>query len=270
MKKEFPNCNYILGDVSRYNDLELAFRGIDIIFHLAAYKQVPSAQNNANATIETNIIGSRNVAKAAILSGVKQVVASSTDKACSPVNLYGTSKSAMETIFQDANKYKETTFHLSRYGNVICSSASVVPLFQKQAENDGPLTVTHREMTRFWITLDTAVDLVIHALGTEPGIVVVPEAKSLEIIEVAKAIGGDLEIKEIGIREGEKLHESMVAEAESFHTEKRKVRDVEGIENVYYIHPPVEQFRNRTAPFDYNSLDAERLTVEEFLGMVDG
>lgn len=268
LRGQYPNCRYTLGDVANYEDLELAFRGIDIVYHFAAYKQVPAAQNNVLATIKTNILGSENVARAAIKAGVKQVVGSSTDKACAPVNMYGVSKSAMESIFQDANKYGPTTFHLARYGNVVGSSASVVPLFQRQAQAGGPLTVTYKEMTRFWISMDTAVDLVQHALLTDPGIVVVPEAKSLGIVKVAQLIGGQLPVVEIGIRPGEKIHEAMVSPAESFYTEMVGVDDVVGVEHVYYIHPPTEDFRSEIAPFQYSSRTCELLEPHEFLDMV--
>lgn len=132
MKTIYPNCKYMLGDVSKLSDLELALRNIDTVFHFAAYKQVPSAQNNALSTIETNVTGSINVARASIVAGVKQVVASSTDKACQSVNLYGMSKALMEAVYQDMNKYGGTTFHLTRYGNVVSSNASVVPYFKNK------------------------------------------------------------------------------------------------------------------------------------------
>jgi len=268
-RTEFPNCRFILGDVANLSDLELAFRGIDIVYHFAAYKQVPSAQNNVSATIKTNITGSQNVALAAIKNNVKQVVASSTDKACAPVNMYGISKAAMESVFQDANKYGPTTFHLARYGNVVASNASVVPLFKKQAAAGGPLTVTHPDMTRFWISIDTAVDLVQHALTTAPGIIVVPAAKAMNIVKVARLFGEGLPVKNTGIRPGEKIHESMVSEAESFYTEVYDFPyDVEHIDKLFYIHPPTELFRNTKAPFVYTSDGCPALSSVEFLEML--
>jgi FlaA1/EpsC-like NDP-sugar epimerase len=269
MKNIYPNCTYMLGDVSKLSDLELALRDIDTVFHFAAYKQVPSAQNNALSTVETNVIGSINVARASIMAGVKQVVASSTDKACQSVNLYGMSKAVMEAVYQDMNKYGGTTFHLTRYGNVVSSNASVVPLFQKQAAAGGPLTVTHKDMTRFWLHIQTAVDLILHALDVSPGIIVVPKAKALPIVDVATLIGGvDLGIKEIGIRPGEKIHEAMVSEAESFHTEYNDTDNISGLTGLFYIHPPKSSYRNSTAPFSYTSDTCERLADDEFLKMV--
>lgn len=269
-RSKYPNCRYILGDVANIDDLELAFRGIDIVYHFAAYKQVPSSQNNVSATINTNILGSKNVAIAAIKNNVKQVVASSTDKACAPVNMYGISKAAMECIFQDANKYGPTTFHLARYGNVVASNASVVPLFRKQAANGGPLTVTDMDMTRFWISIETAVDLVQHALNTSPGIIVVPAAKAMNIVDVARTIGGELPIKEIGIRPGEKMHESMISEAESFYTEfnDHDAYNVQHIDTLMYIHPHSDSFRCGSAPYTYNSNTCNQLTQQEFLEMI--
>ena len=132
LKSQYPQHRYILGDVSKLSDGRRAFRDIDIVFHFAAYKQVPSSQNNVTATMETNIIGSQNVVDAAIDMGIKQVVASSTDKSCKSVNFYGVSKAAMESLFQHGNLFGHTTFHLARYGNVVGSNASVIPLFEQQ------------------------------------------------------------------------------------------------------------------------------------------
>lgn len=188
---------------------------------------------------------------------------------CAPVNMYGISKAAMECIFQDANKYGPTTFHLARYGNVVASNASVVPLFKRQAKVGGPLTVTHADMTRFWISIDTAVDLVQHALTVSPGIIVVPAAKAMNIVKVAKLFGDDLPIKVTGIRPGEKIHESMVSEAESFYTEEyNHAYDIKNINKLFYIHPHSHSFRNDTAPFSYTSDKCPTLTPNEFLEMV--
>lgn len=262
LRKQYPDLSYVLGDVSRLSDLELAFRGVDVVYHFAAYKQVPSAQNNVLATLETNINGSRYVARAAIMNDVEQVVASSTDKACEPVNMYGVSKRAMENIFQDANKHGPTTFHLARYGNVVCSNASVIPLFKEQRDKGGPITITHDEMTRFWITLDTAVDLVNHALLSDPGTIVVPKAGAMSIYALAKMFAtGGLEIKEIGIRAGEKVHEYMVAEAESFHTMET--------EDLFYIYPPTSDYVSSSAPFVYTSKDAPAISPTEMLRMIE-
>lgn len=262
LRNKFPQHKYILGDIASYTDLKRAMRGIDIVFHFAAYKQIPSAQNNVGATIRTNIIGSQNVVDAAIDVGVKKVVASSTDKSMQPVNMYGASKLAMEYIFQDANKYNATTFHLARYGNVISSNASVIPLWKKQVAAGGPVTITDKRMTRFFLTLTQAVDLVLLALTKEPGIIVVPKAPAISMLNMALALSKGCEIVETGIRAGEKLHEGMVSDAESFYTE---ISDEH-----FFIHPATSDYRNETAPFSYTSDNPFRnLTASDILEMVE-
>jgi len=261
VRQKFPQHTYVLGDVAKFRDVRRIMSDIDVVFHFAAYKSVPSAQNNVPATIETNIIGSQNVVDAALECGVEKVVASSTDKSCAPANLYGASKSVMEAIFQNANRYGKTTFHLTRYGNVVSSNASVIPLFKRQAAEGGPLTVTDFRMTRFWITLDQAVDLILLALTTNPGVIVVPKAPSMAVYDVAKTIGGDLPIIETQIRPGEKIHEEMVTAAESFYTLES--------EEHFFIYPPTGKFRNAGAPFNYASnAAAHELTSEELLEMI--
>lgn len=252
-RAEFPNVRYMLGDVAKVNDVRRVMRGQDVVFHFAAYKQVPASQNNVVSTIETNVIGSRNIIESAIDFGVKQVVASSTDKAAAPANAYGASKELMEYLFQNANLDQDvTTFHLARYGNVVCSNASVIPLFIKQAAGGGPLTVTHRDMTRFWITLDNAVDLILQALNAPPGHVVVPKAKALSVWHLAELIGGDLPIKEVGIRPGEKVHEVMVTPAESFYTEVHS--------DHFVIHPPYSGNRLCETHWVYSSVHADQVS----------
>lgn len=251
-RKLYPQHHYILGDVAKWRDVQRAVYDQDYVFHFAAYKRVPSAQNNVAATIETNVIGSQNIVDASIQAGVKQVVASSTDKATNPANSYGASKYLMESIFQNGNRQKTaTTFHLARYGNVICSNASVIPLFVKQTKLGGPLTVTHKEMTRFWITLDDAIDLILTAMVHEPGTIIVPQAGAKSVFDIAKLVGGDLPIKEIGIRPGEKIHEAMVSEAESFYTE--------GFDDYFVIYPPTSGEIICETPWEYTSEYADEI-----------
>ena len=245
LKEKYPEHQFVLGDVARYLDLKRALRGVDTVLHFAAYKQIPSAQNNISATIQTNILGSQNVVDAAIDQGVNQVVASSTDKAMSPENFYGVSKKAMEYIFQDANKYNATTFHLARYGNVLLSNMSVGILWKAQAKRGEPITITDERMSRFFLSLDQAIDLILLALQKEPGIIVVPRAPSMMMIDLAKVIGGDLPVIVSGIRAGEKLAEGMISESESFYVEQD--------EEHFYIHPPTSDYRNSDAPFSYMS-----------------
>lgn len=254
LRKRFPQHQYILGDVAKESDINSAVRGTrpDIILHYAAYKQVPAAQNNVNATIETNVIGSQNVVNAALEYGVKQVVASSTDKACESVNAYGSSKHLMECVFQDANKWGLTTFHLARYGNVVSSNASVIPFFMEQIARGGPITVTDKRMTRFWISLAEAVQLIQSALRQKPGIIVVPKAPAMSVWQLAEYMryeygSTEIIIEDVGIRPGEKIHESMVSEAESFHTEDHHAA------LCFFIHPPTSGFKSWGVPFSYTS-----------------
>src|SRR5512139_1431218 len=185
LKHKYPEHLFILGDIARYNDLKRAMRGVDIVLHLAAYKQIPMVQNNFSASIQVNVVGSQNVVDAAIDVGVKQVVTSSTDKAMSPENLYGCVKKITEYLFQDANKYGATTFHITRYGNVLMSNQSVGILFKEQAKAGGPLTITDSRMSRFFLTFDQAIDLLLKALSTAPGHIVVPKAPSTYIKQLA-------------------------------------------------------------------------------------
>lgn len=260
VKNKYPRYQYILGDVAKYRDVKRAMQNIDTVIHLAAYKQVPSAQNNVPATIETNIIGSQNIADVAIEEGVAHVVATSTDKACQPANLYGVSKAAMESIFQHANKAEVAQFHLTRYGNVISSSESVIPFFRQQRAKGQALTVTNRTMTRFWLTLNQSIDLILSALGYDPGVIVVPKAPAMSVWHLAELLANEgpmpSEVVETSIRPGEKIHEAMVESAESFHTRE--------LANHFLIYPPTGKYYNSEAPFTYTSDKAPTLTDEQF------
>lgn len=251
LKKKY-NANFILGDVAEAQDVHRAMRGQEIVLHYAAYKQVPSAQNNVFAAIKTNIIGSQNIVDAAIDFGVERVVASSTDKSCAPSSFYGVSKAAMESIFQHGNRisHGKTIFSLARYGNVIGSNASVIPLFLKQKEQ-GYVTLTLPEMTRFWITVDQAVDLIFMALENPAGTIVVPKASALSMSEIAEIVAPGVEQRMIGIRPGEKIHEAMVSEPESFHTQE--------LDDRFLIFPPTDEYYSPYAPFSYSSDKAPKL-----------
>lgn len=261
LKKLYPEHTYLLGDVAKIRDVHRAMVGVDFVFHFAAYKQVPSAQNNVAATVETNVIGSQNIVDAALQAGVTAAVASSTDKACFCANYYGASKFLMEGIFQNGNRHGLTKFHLTRYGNVLSSNQSVVPFWKKQMARGEPITVTDRRMTRFWLTLDQAVDLILQALLVSPGVIVVPKAPAMSVYELAKAIAGEYPIIETEIRPGEKLTEAMVSEAESFHTEEKETH--------FLIYPSTSDFRNPNAPFSYTSDNPDKfLSAKEMLAML--
>lgn len=212
------NLRYFIGDVRDRDRLKRAFEGVDVVVHAAALKQVPACEYNPMEAIKTNILGSSNVVDAALDAGVERVIALSTDKAVNPVNLYGATKLAAEKLFVQSNSYaggRETRFSCVRYGNVVGSRGSVVPVFLRQREN-GEVTVTDDRMTRFWISLEQGVRFVIRcAEQMHGGEVFVPKIPSMSIMELAKAMAPNANISVIGIRPGEKLHEVLISEDEA-------------------------------------------------------
>jgi UDP-N-acetylglucosamine 4,6-dehydratase/5-epimerase len=226
MRQRFPDgpgspMRYFLGDVRDSSRLLRAFVDVDTVVHAAALKQVPACEYNPFEAILTNVIGAKNVIDAAIDRAVKKVLAISTDKAVNPVNLYGASKLCAEKLFVHGNFYSGghgTLFSCSRYGNVIGSRGSVIPVFLEQARS-GRITVTDRRMTRFWLTLEQGVRFVIHCIEKMTGgEIFVPRIPSLGIMELATALAPNAEINYVGIRPGEKLHEVLVSEDEARHT----------------------------------------------------
>ena len=214
---------YFIGDVRDGARLRRAFEGVDYVIHAAALKQVPACEYNPNEAIKTNIHGAMNVIEAALDTSVKRVVALSTDKAVNPVNLYGGTKLVSDKLFIAANSYsgyKETRFSIVRYGNVAGSRGSVIPFFRSLVESgERELPITDFEMTRFWITLEQGVQLVIKALGeSKGGETFIAKIPSFKITDLAKAILPDGVLKEVGIREGEKLHEVMITKEDSLYT----------------------------------------------------
>ena len=217
MAQEFDNAQmrFFIGDVRDKERLKKAFEGVDYVVHAAALKQVPAAEYNPMECIKTNINGAQNVIDAALECGVKKVIALSTDKAAAPINLYGATKLASDKLFIAANNLvgeKETRFAVVRYGNVIGSRGSVVPFFAKLVkEGRKCLPITHPEMTRFLITLDEGVEFVLKNFDRmQGGEIFVPKIPSMKIVELAKAICPECELKIVGIRPGEKLHETMI------------------------------------------------------------
>ncbi len=210
---DHPTLRYFIGDVRDYRRLRRAMNGVDIVIHAAALKQVPACEYNPMEAIKTNILGSSNVIEAGLDAGVGRVMALSTDKAVNPVNLYGATKLAAEKLFVQSNAYAagtSTRFSCVRYGNVVGSRGSVIPIFIQQRKN-GKLTITDNRMTRFWLTLEQGVRFVIKC--TEQmygGEVFVPKIPSTKIIDLAKVIAPQAEIEVIGIRPGEKLHEVLI------------------------------------------------------------
>ena len=211
----YPCMRYFIGDVRDRDRLYRAFAGVDIVVHAATLKQVPTAEYDPFEFIKTNVLGAANVIDAAIDRGVKKVIALSTDKAVNPINLYGATKLCADKLFVAGNSYTgfgPTRLSVVRYGNVVGSRGSVVPLFRDMREG-GKLPVTDERMTRFWITLQQSVDFVVMALDKlEGGEIFVPKIPSMRIIDLAKAIAPGCQIEVVGIRPGEKLHEVLITE----------------------------------------------------------
>jgi UDP-N-acetylglucosamine 4,6-dehydratase len=207
---------FFLGDVRDRERLTLAMRGVDVVIHAAALKQVPAAEYNPSECIHTNVLGAENVVWACLTNRVKQVIALSTDKACNPINLYGATKLASDKTFVAANNLSGdigTRFSVVRYGNVVGSRGSVAPLFQRLiAKGVADLPITDPRMTRFWITLNQGVDFVLSSLGMmRGGEIFVPKIPSMKVLDLAHAMAPDLGHRIVGIRPGEKLHEIMIS-----------------------------------------------------------
>ena len=224
LQQEYPNesrLRYFIGDVRELPRLKRAMTGVDIVIHAAALKQVPILEYNPFEAVKTNIVGTQNVIDAAIDLKVGKGLLISSDKAVSPVNLYGASKMVAEKLFVQSNSYtggKNTIFAVVRYGNVMGSRGSVVPIFKKQASTN-MLEITDSEMTRFWITLEEGINFVVNSLAAmKGGEIFVPKLPSIKITDLAKAISPKAKIKIIGIRPGEKVHEVLVNENEFRHT----------------------------------------------------
>lgn len=219
--KNHPSMRYFIGDIRDLERLRRAFQGVDIVVHAAALKQVPACEYNPFEAVKTNILGTQNVIDAALDAGVKKVFALSTDKAVSPVNLYGATKTAAEKLVVQSNSYsggRETRLSCVRYGNVVGSRGSVVPIFLKQ-RGSGKLTVTDERMTRFWISLESGVRFVIRCIEQmRGGEVFVPKIPSMAVKDLALAISPNAEIVYTGIRPGEKLHEVLISDDEARNT----------------------------------------------------
>jgi len=256
MKKHFSSLDkkgllrFFLGDVREKSRLHRAFENVDIVIHAAALKQVPACEYNPIEAIRTNIEGAINVIDAALDNEVEKIIALSTDKASQPVNLYGATKLCSDKLFINANNYrgfKKTAFSVVRYGNVIGSRGSVVPLFTEQAQS-GVLTITDKEMTRFWITLSEAVKFIISSLEImQGGELFVPKIPSMKLLDLVRAIAPNAKLVVSGIRPGEKLHESLISSDEARNTIDLGDRYVIQPENVMVWNP--KHYKN-TKPVD--------------------
>lgn len=206
---------FFIGDVRDLGRLRMAFRGIDIVVHAAALKIVPTAEYNPFEAVKTNVQGAMNVIEAALETGVSRVVALSTDKASSPVNLYGATKLVSDKLFTAANSYaggRGTSFSVVRYGNVLGSRGSVVPFFRRRVAENKPIPITSPEMTRFMLTLDQGVEMVLKAINEMDGSeIFVRKIPSMSIMDIAEAIAPGSDIEIIGVRPGEKIHEQMIS-----------------------------------------------------------
>lgn len=220
-QQNFPQIRFLLGDVRDEQRLVRAFQGVDVVIHAAAMKHVHLAEYNPDECIKTNIGGAQNVIHAALQTNVSNVVALSTDKACAPINLYGATKLTSDKLFVAANNIKGANpikFSVVRYGNVMGSNGSVIPFFLKK-KNEGKLPVTDAAMTRFNISLQGGVDMVMHAIEHAwGGEIFIPKIPSYRITDVAKAVAPNCELEIIGIRPGEKIHEEMITASDSFYT----------------------------------------------------
>lgn len=212
MKKKYPQLRYVIGDICDYDSVYQATIGHDIVIHAAAQKHIPAAEENILDAVRVNVHGSQNVAMAAVMAGVRQVIGISTDKVCTPSSIYGMTKAMMERIFVQyaADFYGVTDFQLCRYGNVLGSNGSVLQVWERQAENGGPITLTDPTMTRFWLSELDAVSLVFHALRIPTGTILIPKAPALSMAKLANYLYPDIEKKVIGRRPGEKADELLL------------------------------------------------------------
>lgn len=267
-----PRVRFFIGDIRDRDRLSMAMHGVDYVVHAAALKQVDTAEYNPMEYVKTNILGSENVMLASMDAGVKKVVALSTDKASSPINLYGATKLTADKLFVSGNHYsyaRGTKFAVVRYGNVMGSRGSVIPFFQRLAREGQPLPITDLRMTRFWITLPQAVQFVLDAFADmDGGELFVPRIPSMRVSDLAAAIAPEAELVEVGIRPGEKLHEEMISPEDSMRTVRQPRRYVVGptlAEWTYRVPEgePVEQ------GFAYTSdTNDQWLTVDDIRALV--
>jgi UDP-N-acetylglucosamine 4,6-dehydratase/5-epimerase len=219
--QKYAALRYFIGDVRDADRLRRAFEGVDVVVHAAAMKQVPAAEYNPFECIKTNVLGAQNVIEACLEAGVQRVVALSTDKAAAPINLYGATKLCSDKLFTAANNIKgqrNIRFSVVRYGNVMGSRGSVVPFFLEQRKT-GVLPITDPAMTRFNISVEAGVDLVLWAIdNASSGEIFVPKIPSFRIVDLAKAVGPNCEHRIVGMRPGEKIHEEMITASDSFNT----------------------------------------------------
>lgn len=272
---QFPNIRFFIGDVRDLARLKRAFKGVDYVIHAAAMKHVHIAEYNPEECVKTNIDGAQNVINAALETDVERVVALSTDKACAPINLYGATKLASDKLFVAANNIKgwnPIRFSVVRYGNVMGSNGSVIPFFINHKEK-GFLPITDPNMTRFNISLQGGVDMVMHALfNAWGGEIFIPKIPSYKITDVANAIAPDVEHRVVGIRPGEKLHEEMITPSDSFYTyDLGKYYTILPSHTTWNLEKFITEFNAKKVPqgFAYNSeTNDEWETVETMRSLI--
>jgi len=269
-----PNVRYFLGDVRDPQRLERAFAGVTVVVHAAALKQVPACEYNPFEAIQTNINGGKNVIEASINCNVRRIAALSTDKAVNPINLYGATKLCAEKMFVQANAYagaQDTRFSCVRYGNVVGSRGSVVPIFMEQRKR-GKITLTDPRMTRFWITLDQGVRFVIRSLEQmHGGEIFVPKIPSMKLVDMAHAVAPDCQIECIGIRPGEKLHEVLLSEDEARNAVETSEMFVIQPAHNWWKKENWQQARRLPEDFRYASdTNTDWLTADALYDMVEG
>src|SRR5277367_5745427 len=270
---DHPSLRYFIGDVRDPQRLQRALSGVTVVVHAAALKQVPACEYNPFEAVQTNIMGGRNVIDAAIDQGVRRILALSTDKAVNPINLYGATKLCAEKMFVQANAYagaQDTRFSCARYGNVVGSRGSVIPVFMEQRKR-GKITITDSRMTRFWLTLEHGVQFVVRCIEQmHGGEIFVPKIPSMKLVEMAQTIAPDCEVEFIGIRPGEKLHEVLVSEDEA--------RNTLEVDDMYVIQPAHSWWSSKNWPqarplaegFRYASdSNARWLTSAELQELID-
>ncbi len=270
---KYPQIRFFIGDVRDYDRLKRAMKSIDFVIHAAAMKHVPIAEYNPSECVKTNINGAENVINASLESEVTRVVALSTDKAAAPVNLYGATKLASDKLFVAANNirgWNNIVFSVVRYGNVMGSNGSVIPFFLKMKKT-GVLPITEPTMTRFNISLQGGVDMVMHALEHAwGGEIFVPKIPSYRIMDVAEAIGPECEKKLVGIRPGEKIHEEMITDSDSYYTyDLGKYYTILPSSHRWNLEEFLQRFNGTKVPFGFRYNSGENTEWETIEGMRD-
>jgi UDP-N-acetylglucosamine 4,6-dehydratase len=270
--KDNPRIRWFIGDIRDVERLKRALHGIDYVIHAAALKQVDTGEYNPMEFINTNVMGSQNVIDASISTGVKKVIALSTDKASSPINLYGATKLTADKLFVAANNYSfsyGTTFSVVRYGNVMGSRGSVIPFFKQLAEQGLPLPITDLRMTRFWISIHEAVRFVLDSLEMMTGgELYVPRIPSMKIVDLAHAVAPGAKLEEVGMRPGEKLHEEMISSDDSRRTiilEDRFVVTPVVAEWGYLVPAGITMEEGRAYRSDTNELWMTQADIKNFI-----